>query len=229
MRTFLSFFVLFLLTLFAKGQQNSFSGGLSPDVTVSYTSPKNLQFTGKIESQHFTYQEIPGNGNEWMHTHKATDFQFFLAYPIHPLWKLAGGYQYQLSGTGEHSHRAVQQLSHVQRKEGYRLGHRWRTDQTFYKAEKTQYRLRYRLSAEIALQGQQVDPGEVYLIVSNEFLYEIQDGEDDLENRLELALGRYFSKKQKLEVGLDYRTDQYLREGHRQRLWFTLGWFMQIR
>src|SRR3546814_11063084 len=67
-------------------------------------------------------------------------------------------------------HRFIQQLSIAQNALGLRIGHRFRTDQTFEKESATRYRLRYRLSAEKALNGQNVDPGELYLVANNEYL-----------------------------------------------------------
>lgn len=210
------------------GQSPDFSGGLAPEITLSRSLAGKLQLVGKVESQQYTFEDDPNGRVDWRHMHKATDFQFFMARSFHPLWKVAGGYQYQLSGNGDDSHRAIQQLSFVQPLEGFRLGHRLRTDQTFYPEAKNQYRLRYRLSGELPLQGVTVDPGEYYLILSNELLYEWQGGADDLENRGVLALGFYFNRVHKLEAGMDYRRDRYLRAGQRRRLWLSVGWYVNL-
>lgn len=41
-------------------------------------------------------------------------------------------------------------------------------------------------------------------------------------------LSHYFSKKQKVEGGIDYRTDRFSDDGLRQRFWFKVGWFVNI-
>jgi hypothetical protein len=57
----------------------------------------------------------------------------------------------------------------------------------------------------------------------------IQSSEDDLENRFTAALGFYFDDKNKFEVGLDYRTDDYLVEDRfRHRLWFKFGYYKSL-
>lgn len=65
-------------------------------------------------------------------------------------------------------HRFIQQYSFTNPHYGYRLGHRFRIDQTFRPDEKFEFRARYRLSSDVSLNGEFIDPGEIYLKLGNE-------------------------------------------------------------
>ncbi len=219
--------VLVLVAQAIRAQQSE-SAGFFPEAQLSWSPVKNLKLTAKIESQHGMVANSSETPTDWGYYHDRTDFQGFVGTSLNPFISIAGGYQYRWDGGGENSHRSIQQISLVKRKVRYRLGHRLRTDQTFLPTDSPEFRLRYRLVAEIPLSGNRIDPGEYYLIASNEPLFGIQGETFKIENRLVCSLGHNFNKNQKLEAGLDYRTDDFLDGGLRQRLWFKVGWFVNI-
>ena len=91
------------------------------------------------------------------------------------------------------------------------------------------FRLRYRYSVQIPLQVTQLNPEERYLTLSNEVIYMTQDVEDDIENRLVASLGLFVDDNTKYEVGLDYRTDDYLiPDRFRSRLWLKFGVYWSL-
>ena len=221
--------VLLCLSTRTLAQQRVFYAGFFPEAAVTGSVSERWQLTFKIESQHGSYDEREAAGERWEYFHDRTDLQGFVALKINPFWKVSGGYQYRLEGGGgTNSHRSIQQVAYVQRRRRVRLGHRLRTDQTYLPNEATEVRLRYRLSVELPLSGESVDPGEFYLLLSDELIGSHQSGTGEVENRLVGSLGRYFSKQAKLEGGLDYRTDRYVAEGFRQRLWFKVGAYLSI-
>ena len=125
-------------------------------------------------------------------------------------------------------HRAIQQFSIVQRHNRFRMAHRFVTDQTFETGKSPQFRLRYRITAELPLNGEMTDPGEFYLKINNEYLNSLQNSSYDLELRLIPQLGFYFSDTNKLEAGLDYRIRGFLNEATEGFYWITLAWFIKI-
>lgn len=220
---------LLCLSVPALAQENVFYSGFFPEAAVTNSVSEGWQLTFKVESQHGSYDARQAEGERWEYFHDRTDLQGFVALKINPFWKVSGGYQYRLEGgDGANSHRSIQQVAYVQRRLRSRLGHRLRADQTYHPAEATAFRIRYRPSLEIPLSGQSLEPGEFYLLLSNELIYSYQAGNSELENRLVSSLGHYFSKQAKLEAGLDYRTDRYIAEGFRQRLWFKVGAYLNI-
>jgi len=219
--------VLFILVKSVHAQRVS-STGFFPEAQLTFSPLEKLVLTAKIETQHgmvTNTNETPAN---WGYYHYRTDFQGFAGTSLNPFISIAGGYQYRWDGDGDNSHRTIQQISLVQRKASYRLGHRLRTDQTFLPTEAPEFRIRYRLVAEFPLSGNRIDPGEYYLIASNEPIFEYQADSYNIENRLVCSLGYNFTKNQKLEAGLDYRADNFLDGGLRQRLWLRVGWFVNI-
>lgn len=61
-------------------------------------------------------------------------------------------------------------------------------------------------------------------MTSIETLYMIQSQADDFENRVNLALGFYLNAVNQLEIGFDWRTDDYLVSGFRNRLWLKASY-----
>ncbi len=210
-------------------QGNVINSGFFPEVALTGSVSERVQLTFKVESQHRSYDNRATKGDRWEYFHYRTDLQGFVALSLNPFWKASVGYQYRLAGgDGVSTHRSIQQIAYVQRLRRSRLGHRLRIDQTYHPNEAVELRARYRLSLEIPLSGQSLDPGEFYLLLSDELIYAYQGGDSELENRLVGSLGRYFSKRAKLEAGLDYRTDRYIAEGFRTRLWFKVGGYFSL-
>ncbi len=209
--------------------QNVVYTGFFPEVALTGSVSDRVQLTFKVESQHRSYDNRASVGERWEYFHYRTDLQGFVALSLNPFWKVSGGYQYRLEGgSGANTHRSIQQIAYVQGLRRFRLGHRLRTDQTYHPDEAVELRARYRLSVEIPLVGESLDPGEFYLLLSGEVIYGYQGGDSEIENRLVGSLGRYFSKRAKLEVGPDYRTDRYIAEGFRTRLWLKVGGYFSL-
>jgi len=216
--------ILFVPALNLKAQNNSLYFGMLPEISMRLNLSKDFQFTFKVESMHDLYS-MEGKGMEvWQYYYDRTDFQGFIGYKLNPFWSLAGGYQFRLENGGDVSHSLIQQVAYVQGRTGYRLGHRLRTDQQFKRSDKTEFRIRYRFSFELPLQGQEIDPGEFYLVLSDEPIFSIQDKETDLENRLLVKTGYFYNSRHRLETGIDYRIDQFLDNGSRNGVWYKIGW-----
>ncbi len=202
-----------------------FHAGLLPGLSLGYKWTDNIQQILKIESAHEMFHpETEGVA----YAYDQTDIQLFLEGKLNPFFKFAGGYQYRIESTSENSHRFIQQAALLQRKTGFRMGHRMRTDQTVYVSDAVKLRLRYRLSAEFPLEGQSLDAGEIYLLTSGEPIYSLQDMEHDVEVRVSTSLGYFINNKTKLEIGLDYRFEKILSNPLRQKLWMSFGWFYVI-
>lgn len=140
---------------------------------------------------------------------------------------LAGGYLLRIRD-GELISRLIQQFTSIQNVGTLRLSHRFVFDQTLQKNEATQFRLRYRLSTQMSLRGQSVDPSELYLKLGNEYLNILQGDDYDLEIRLKAMLGYVFSDDSKVEVGLESRMDSFLQSSLRHRSWLNAAWYISI-
>lgn len=216
-----------LLSIVTKAQEHRTILGFFPEASLSYKISDQYSITHKVESQHGLF-DTQNLNKEFRYAHSLTDLQSFIGRRLSPFVKVDLGYQYRLQ-EGENTHRPIQQVSILQRGTSFRIGHRIRIDETFFKNAPLLFRARYRLKGQIPLQGQSLDAGENYLAISNELIYMIQSSEDDLENRLAAAYGFYFDDKNKLEIGLDYRTDDYLVDDQfRHRIWFKFGYYKTL-
>jgi hypothetical protein len=140
---------------------------------------------------------------------------------------LAGGYLIRFRGE-QTFHRFIQQFTIVKRFETFRMAHRFSSDQTFQSESPWELRVRYRIAAEIPLNGQSVDPGEFYLKLNNEYLNSWEEGEPDLEIRFVPLAGYEFTDNNKVEFGLDYRLSSFIDGNSRNSFWFNIGWYLKI-
>lgn len=225
--SFVLFLVFFVSETTLAQRSHLFTSGFFPEAQLSYNINEDYYVTHKVESQHGMFDSQRLN-RELEYKHTLTDLQSFVGKKINPFVKIDIGYQYRVE-KGENTHRSIQQVAILQRTNFFRVGHRIRTDQTYFDEESILLRIRYRYSVQVPLQGRDLDPGERYMTLSNEVIYMNQDSEDDIENRLVASLGFYVDDKTKYELGLDYRTDDYLVEDRfRSRLWLKFGVYLSL-
>lgn len=141
--------------------------------------------------------------------------------------RIGSGYLLRVEGS-EIYHRFLQQYIIVQKMSRFRLAHRFLADQTISESERPQFRLRYRLTSEIPLNGEAVDPKEFYVKLNNEYVNSLQASEYDLEVRFIPLLGYGFTESLKMEAGLDYRVNSFLQNTTRNSYWMTLNLFIEL-
>ncbi|WP_159951916.1 DUF2490 domain-containing protein [Polaribacter septentrionalilitoris] len=105
-----------------------------------------------------------------------------------------------------------------------KLAHRFAFEQFYQTQKQTTFRTRYRISSEKPLNGERVDVKEFYLKVVNEYLYDFSD----LEIRLIPYLGYQASKKDKIEFGLDFSVNSFIKNETENTLWFRTTWYIYL-
>ncbi len=226
---FLSFIIVVLFLQFKNSAcaQSTFQIGALPSLNLNSKFKKDWSLNTKIESrQRFQNGEINGSVNK-KYKYVLTDISLIAAKKVGLNSRLAGGYLIRIED-GELFHRFILQYIIVQRMTGYRLAHRFLSDQTFSESESPQYRIRYRITSEIPLNGESVDRGEFYLKINNEYVNSLQASEYDLEVRLVPLLGYDLTDSFKMESGLDYRINSFLSNNTRHSFWMTLNFFIEI-
>ncbi len=201
--------------------QTSFQLGVLPSININKPLPKDWSLNFKSESRQSLFQE------KFSYDYLLTDISIGGAKKIGINTTLAIAYLIRIDNNSI-SNRAIQQLSFVRRFPGFRLSHRIAADQTFKNEENTEIRIRYRLSFEIPLQGQTLDPKEFFLKLNNEYLNAFEDEIYDLEIRFAAFAGYALSAKGKLELGIDYRLDSFIDKGARNRLWISINIYQAI-
>jgi hypothetical protein len=226
MRYLVTLILLVFITGKANAQDAYLLGGL-PSLNLSKGLGGDWSLNLKAESRlRFLQGEFGGNAQSDLNFQLA-DFALTASRKTGLNNALAGGYLIRLRGE-QIFHRFIQQFTVVRRFETFRMAHRFSSDQTFNSDNPWELRLRYRITAEIPLNGQSVDPGEFYIKLNNEYLNSWQEGEPDLEIRLVPLAGFVFNDSNKLEFGLDYRLSSFIEGGSRNSFWFNIGWYIKV-
>jgi len=215
-RSLLLLFLILLLKSADAQVTNEF--GVIPSINIHVKLPKDWSAHFKAQSRGFFDSEQPH------FDYRLTDLSAILAKRLTARISGGAGYLIRIEN-GEIKNRTIQQLSLTTRYPGFRISHRLRTDQTFSTNNETEYRLRYRLSAEVPIEGQTIDENEFYLKLSNEYLNSWENGEFDLEIRGVGLLGYSISKTSEIELGIDYRTDSFIHGNQRNRFLFSINFF----
>lgn len=217
-------FILILSESFGQQKPRLFTG-FFPEISLTKKLNQTQKLNFKVENQHVWFDNR--QPEIFQFSHYRTDIMVFFDQSIRPGKSLGFGLFHRFQD-GSDANRLVQQYVYLQRFRSYRLNHRFRTDQTFTKGEALELRFRYRLSSEIALQGEEVDVGEFYLNSSAESIFSLQDSDFEIENRIALALGKLLDPGEKIEWGIDYRTDGYVQNGFRTRLWAKISYYLNF-
>lgn len=207
--------------------QSTFQMGGLPSLNFNKKLKNDWSLNSKLESRLLLQRgEVNGDVDKNFN-HVLTDFSLIGAKKIGLSSRIAGGYLMRFEG-GVINHRFIQQYVTVQKLSGFRLAHRFLSDQTFSASEEPEFRLRYRITSELPLNGESVDPGEYYLKINNEYINSLQAMEYDLEIRLVPLIGYDISERFKVETGLDYRVKSFLTNNTRHSYWMTLNFFIEI-
>jgi hypothetical protein len=198
-----------------------------PSLNLNKKLPKDWSVNFKAESGH---RLSNGNFNskiDFDYDYLLTDLSLIFAKKIGINASVAGGYLIRINNENI-SNRAIQQISFIKRYPAFRLSHRISADQTFRAESNTEFRFRYRLSSEIPLEGQTLDPKEFFIKTNNEYLNSFHGETYDLEVRIAGFLGYAFSPKSKFEFGLDYRIDSFIENNTRNRIWLGLNFYQSL-
>ncbi|MHA4846091.1 DUF2490 domain-containing protein [Flavitalea antarctica] len=222
-------FIIFCLLIGTRGlhSQENYLAGLLTQLNVNYSLPRDLKLNMKLESRQIfsekeTFKEASNN-----YRYERTDLHFVLTKKISADNSIGGGYLIRMQ-EGLFIHRFIQQFTSARKLDFFTLAHRVVLDETFEKDLPTQVRLRYRLGLEKALNGRSIDPKEFYLKINNEYLGIWTNAVTDLEIRASGALGYSFRDNNKLELGFEYRINEFYTAAKEQQFWITLAWYISI-
>jgi hypothetical protein len=214
------FFILNLSILHAQGR---YQLAFQPEVNFQKKLPKGWKINLNIQSRQMLAEGLWQAPEAFRYNYVQTDVSYMAARKTNLGHSLAGGYMSRFQGNS-YFHRLIQQYTVAQQLSGLRLAHRFSADQTFGEGEALNLRLRYRIALELPFSGQEVNPGELYSKLSNEYLMGFEAGETIPEIRLIPFVGYVFNDNNKLEWGLDYR----LRDFELSRFFVSVKWFVAL-
>jgi len=220
------FFIFSFTSLAAVAQTNT---QLQWEPSVSYTYKLSTRWAFNTNTL-FRNRVVEYNGegaereSEWT----LNETQFWATYSIWKNSKVSGGYTFQSRLTDEQffdEHRLMEQFAFViYALYGKRIANRVRLEQRIRESG-YQNRLRYRVGFDSPLNGEELDPGELYGIVTNEVLYTFNSVQQGWENRLFGGIGWFFNQQYKLQTGIMYRVSK---SGNRYQNVLSLSTVMYI-
>lgn len=207
--------------------QSSYELGWLPSLTLNKKLPKDYVLNFKVESRQVFESGVFDTDIREGYNYALTDLTAIAGKKISINTSLNLGYLFRVENNTI-IHRSIQQLIWVNRYEGFKLGHRVATDQTFEPGEAPAYRLRYRTVGELPLSGLEVDVKEWYIKAGAEYLNQLQSGHYEGELRLLPFIGYALNPKQKLEVGLDYRLGIFINAPPEHTFWMAVNWYVAL-
>ncbi len=215
------------LLVFQALAQDSYETGLLPKFNVNASLNAFWEINAKAESKVAFFEGNFDGYQQQNLIHRRTELAFAAERKTGYNSSLAGGYLLRLHDK-KPGHRLFQQYSIVSSYASFKLGHRFSSDQTFKTGGANEYRLRYRISTALPLDGTKIDPNESYLKFSNEYLGGLHDKDYNLEIRTLAAIGKNIGKTQKAEAGLSYRVEEVFRNISSQEFWVYLAWYFDL-
>jgi len=197
--------------------------GLLPLINADFKLGKDWKLNSKLEGRQLFFQNpFPENQSEF--EFERADLEVVLSKNLNPSNAVGGGYLIRREG-GNFLHRFIQQYSITQKLIALKISHRFRTDQTLERDQAPIFRLRYRISIEKPLNGQEIDPKELYLKFNNEYFGSLEDSKGNLEIRGLASLGFKLSDENKIEAGVDYRAEDLINSKTVHKLFLNIGWY----
>ena len=204
--------------------QTQIRAGFLPSINYNQKIDKIWEVNFKFESRHFLFDNTSDQGSDFKYTYSLSDVSALVGRKVGLNSKVVLGILIRIEPDAI-IHRTIQQFIFQSKIANFRVAHRIATDQTFSSNESTEFRLRYRLSAEIPLSGLKLDVKEFYFKFNTEALNSIQD-QYDLELRLVPNIGYAINEQHKIELGLDNRFGSLLSTQKRFTSWITINWFI---
>lgn len=204
------FFLFSPIITYAQGPETLWS----PTFSYTWEFANRWTFNGKVNPRFFVYDNereayVP---KELM---ERTEFQFIFDYALFGA-NIGGGYvlgprPMPDTSTLNIEHRFLGQYSFSFYIRAARIGNRARAEYIYFTRNTNEVRFTYQLSYDIPLDGLEINVGENYLVVSNEFLGTVT-GDFIMENRFYAGIGWQLKSDRKLETGIEHRADDYFNE-----------------
>jgi hypothetical protein len=219
--------LFFFVTHFSGFCQAQYRAGTLSQFNVNVKLAETWKLNTKLETRQIFSSKKPEEPASHRFDYERTDLHFVLTKKVTADNTLGGGYLVRLEGNS-FTHRFIQQFNNVRKMAVLSVAHRIVADETFSRVNSPQFRLRYRLGLEMPLNGQQIDPGEFYGKVNNEYLGIFSNTDPDLEIRGLMALGYNASDHNKVELGLEYRVNEFNAPVKANQFWLTIAWYLSI-
>lgn len=211
--------VLFICTSFIIQAQDNLTGYWQPQIGLNYKVTSNYSHNFSFAKRTYTFRET---NTEF--TVRQLDLAHFSNLKIRDNQSVGFGMQYRFrkgfDDAKENELRFVQQYNVTKSNRSLRFGHRFRSEQRITNSL-TIHRFRYRFALDFPLQGESLDIGESYLVVSTESLLSVANYSlPEYDQRITANLGWLMNAKTKFQIGMEYRAENYTQ--NTEHIWFIL-------
>ncbi len=211
---------LFLLCIpYIVFSQSDVQIGLLPKINISSKINPKLKWVNSFEARETIYDK------GFLLKHSLIDISTALGYKTNLNQSATLGYIFRFE-KDKIIHRTFQHYNFIQKVNTLKLGHRIGFEQHFPEKETTFFRLRYRITAQKPLNGERVDKKEFYLKIGNEYVWNISS--ENLEVRFSPYLGYKIDTNNKLEIGTEYRVNNFIEALNKHRFWFRTTWYINL-
>ncbi|MAU26487.1 MAG: hypothetical protein CMH48_04375 [Muricauda sp.] len=197
----------FIFGCLALQSQKNFTGYIQPQLALNYNVAPFYSHNHSIQTRNYFYTH-----GEFGLEVRQFDLSHFSNFKIFDNQTLALGIMYRFRDNfdrGPNELRLTQQYNLTFKKFVVRYGHRLRTEQRITNMV-TIHRFRYRFSLDFPLVGERLDIGEPYLVGNLETLLSVaRTKQPQYDQRLTLNLGWLLNEEIKLQVGTEYRFENF--------------------
>lgn len=193
------------LSCFVVKAQNDFETFGESEFAINHNVSKPYSVNFALKSRYYLYQDAVFRLEQ-----RQLDVVHFSTLKLNYKYSISFGLQYRnrdIFSDGSNEFRTTQQLNYLKQPFGLRFGHRFRTEQRFLDTQ-TIYRQRYRFAVDFPLNGEKLDIGEAYFVVSVEALLSLSNiSAPELDQRTTAQIGWQLTENLKLQTGLEYRLE----------------------
>lgn len=174
---------------------------------INKTISSQYKFNFALRSRYFLYQDDSFNFEN-----RQVDVVHFSTFNLDYNHALSLGIQYRLREDidgGSNELRLTQQFNYTKKNEALRFGHRVRVEQRILDAF-TIFRTRYRFALDFPLNGEKLNVGEGYIIMTTEGLLSLAKTlKPEINHRTTAQIGWLTSERLKLQFGVEYRFEAF--------------------
>ena len=141
--------------------QNHYQVGVLPAININKKLTNDLKLNFQTALRQIIYKE-----KSFDFKNELLDFTLIASKKVGLNNSLAGGYLLRVEND-KIIHRSIQQFILTPQLEVFKIAHRFRTDQTFESRQNITFRVRYKISCQVSLNGQSLDSKAFYLKLNN--------------------------------------------------------------
>ena len=212
---FCGFLMLFLLAPMVLPAQTS---GLSEaEFSLNTALSQRWKLNAGLGYRSLLTSDLSGN---WNAKSRHIQASANVSYEVGFYGKVGGGAMYRnnqlFDDNSENELRLNQYYSWATYRNSFRWVQRFKIDERL-QTSRTRFRLRYRLSLDVPLNGLELDTGEWYVLASTESLLNLSKQASAMwDQRITMGIGRQWTTNIKIQMEAEYRWEDYVNISERR-------------